>query len=244
MKTRCIREGRNMRAYCDLHLHSCLSPCGDEAMTPGNICGMARLKGLDLIAVTDHNTARQLPAVEGCCREMGVNLLPGIELNTREEVHLLAYFRTVPDALAFSDRIYGLLPDIPNMPDFFGRQVVMDKEDRETGAEPKLLISALDMDLDALVREIRAHGGLPVPAHINRGSNGILNALGFLPPGADFAALEVTLGLPCPGDFSKWKILHSSDAHRLEDMFERVFSLELPEPTADGFFAALESPQR
>ncbi len=227
-----------MRAYCDLHLHSCLSPCGDEVMTPGNIAGMARLKGLDLIAVTDHNTAQQLPAVEAACREMGVNLLPGLELNTREEVHLLAYFRTVSDATAFSDRIYPLLPDIPNMPDFFGRQVIMDQEDREIGLEPKLLISALDMDLDALTREIRAFHGLPVPAHINRGGNGILNALGFLPPGGDFAALEVAQGLPCPGDYSKWKILNSSDAHRLEDIFERVFSLELPEPTADGFFAA------
>ena len=233
-----------MRAYCDLHLHSCLSPCGDEAMTPGNIAGMARLKGLDLIAVTDHNTARQLPAMEAACRATGVNLLPGIELNTREEVHLLAYFQTVPDALAFSDRIYDLLPGIPNMPDFFGRQVVMDDQDIETGSEPRLLISALDMDLDGLVREIRAFRGLAVPAHINRGSNGILNALGFLPPGADFAALEVSEGLPCPGETSGRKILHSSDAHRLEDIFERVFALELPEPTADGFFAAFDGPRR
>lgn len=227
-----------MRAYCDLHIHSCLSPCGDEAMTPCNIAGMARLKGLDLIAVTDHNTARQLPAVEQACRAAGVNLLPGIELNTREEVHLLAYFRTVRDAAAFSERIYPLLPDIPNMPDFFGRQVVMDGEDRETGAEPRLLISALDMDLQSLARKIRAFHGLPVPAHINRGSNGLLNALGFLPPDGDFAALEAAGELPLPGDCTGWKILRSSDAHRLEDILERVFSLELPEPTADGFFAA------
>ncbi len=227
-----------MRAYCDLHLHSCLSPCGDKAMTPGNIAGMARLKGLDLIAVTDHNTARQLPAVESACRAMGVNLLPGLEVSTREEVHLLAYFRTVSDATAFSQRIQPLLPDKPNMPNFFGRQVVMNEDDEETGEEPRLLISALDMDLDALTREIRAFSGLPVPAHINRGSNGLLNALGFLPPGSDFAALEVTEGLPCPGDFPGYKILHSSDAHSLEDIFERVFFLELPEPTAEGFFAA------
>jgi hypothetical protein len=226
-----------VRAYCDLHLHSCLSPCGDADMTPGNIAGMAKIKGLDLIAVTDHNTARQLPAVEAACRRMGVNLLPGLELNTREEVHLLAYFRTVSDAVAFSQRIQPLLPDIANVPDFFGRQVVMSADDREVGEEPRLLISALDMDLDALAREIRAFSGLPVPAHINRGSNGLLNALGFLPPGSVFAALEVAEGLPCPGDHSGYKILHSSDAHRLEDMSERVFSLELPEPTAEGFFA-------
>ena len=232
-----------MRAYCDLHVHSCLSPCGDEAMTPGNIAGMARLKGLDLIAVTDHNTARLLPAVAAACHAMGVNLLPGLELNTREEVPLLAYLRAVPHAMAFSERIYPLLPAIPNRPDFFGRQVVMDDEDRETGIEPRLLISALDMDLSALTREIRAFHGLPVPAHINRGSNGLLNALGFLPPDSDFAALEISPELPCPGDYSRWKILNTSDAHHLEDILERVFSLELPEPTADGFFTAFDRPR-
>ncbi len=226
-----------MRAYCDLHLHSCLSPCGDEAMTPGNIAGMARLKGLDLIAVTDHNTARQLPAVESACRGMGVNLLPGLELTTREEVHLLAYFPSVAAALSFSERIYPLLPDMPNMPDFFGLQLLMDEDDGIVGVEPRLLISALDMSLEALTAEIRIFGGLAVPAHINRGANGLLNALGFLPPGSDFAALEVSPALPCPGDYAGWKILHTSDAHRLEDMLERVFSLELPEPTAGGFFA-------
>jgi hypothetical protein len=227
-----------MRAYCDLHLHSCLSPCGDEAMTPGNIAGMAHLKGLDLIAVTDHNTARQLPAVEAACRRMGVNLLPGMELTTREEAHLLAYFPSVEAALAFSERVYLLLPDMPNMPDFFGRQLILDEDDGVLGVEDRLLISALDMSLEDLTAGIRAFGGLPVPAHINRGANGLLNALGFLPPGSDFAALEIVPALPCPGDYSGWKILRSSDAHRLEDMFERVFFLELPEPTAAGFFAA------
>lgn len=228
-----------MTVYCDLHLHSCLSPCGDEAMTPGNIAGMAHLKGLDLIAVTDHNTARQLPAVAAACGRMGVHLLPGLELTTREEAHLLAYFRTVEAALSFSERIYPLLPKIRNRPEFFGRQVVMDEGDREIFEEPKLLISALDMDVGGLTKEIRAFGGLPVPAHINRGSNGILNALGFLPPDGDFAALEITRDLPCPGDFSRWKALHSSDAHRLEDIFERAEALPLSEPTAAGFFAWL-----
>ncbi len=226
-------------AYVDLHIHSCLSPCGDAAMTPGNIAGMARLKGLELIAVTDHNTARQLPAVERACGEMGVALLPGLELTTREEVHLLAYFASVEAALAFSQRIYPLLPAIGNRPEFFGRQTVMDWSDQPLFEEERLLISALDMDLAALTREIRAFGGLPVPAHIHRGSNGLLNALGFLPPDGDFAALEITRELPCPGDFSGFKLLHASDAHRLEDILERVEWLPLSQPSAEGFFAYL-----
>jgi hypothetical protein len=233
-----------MRVYTDLHLHSCLSPCGDEAMTPANIAGMARLKGLDLIAVTDHNTARQLPAVLSACGRMGVALLPGIELTTREEVHLLAYFQTVDAALEFSDFIYDHLPAIKNRPEFFGRQVVMDAFDREVCDEEKLLISALDMDIGALTREIRARGALPVPAHINRGANGILNALGFLPPDGDYAALEIVPHLPCPGDHSAWAHLRASDAHRLEDMFERVHDLDLAEPSAAGFFDRFSRPSK
>ncbi|MGJ4849722.1 PHP domain-containing protein [Bacillota bacterium Meth-B3] len=231
-----------MDCAADLHIHSCLSPCGDALMTPNNICRMALLKGLELIAVTDHNTARQLPAVEGVCREIGLNLLPGMELTTREEVHLLAYFRTVPEALAFSDALYPHLPDMPNRPAFFGEQQLMDAEDEPTGNEPRLLLSALDLGLDQLTGMILAAHGLPVPAHINRGSNGLLNVLGFLPPGAPYRALEVARHLPCPPLPDGPKRLHSSDAHRLEDIFEREVFLPLNQPTAEGFFAWIDGP--
>ena len=94
-----------MRLFCDLHIHSCLSPCGDELMTPNNIAGMAMLKGLDAIAVADHNCARNLPALSKTCAAMGVLLLPAMELTTAEEAHLLSYFPTVEAALAFSEEI-------------------------------------------------------------------------------------------------------------------------------------------
>ena len=231
-----------MRYAVDLHMHSCLSPCGDELMTPNNIVGMCKLKELDLIAVTDHNTAKQLPAVKAVADVMGLNILPGLELTTMEEAHLLAYFRTVEDALAFSDEIYPYLPDLPNRKDLFGAQLQMDEDDEVIYEEPKLLISALSLSVDELAARILARGGLAIPAHINRGSNGILNALGFLPPGVPFSALEVTTGLPLPHKgIPDLPQLHSSDAHCLENIFERVEFLELKEPTAEAFFESILS---
>ena len=222
----------------DLHLHSCLSPCGDELMTPNNLAKMALLKGLDLIAVTDHNTASQLPAVEKVCAGLGLGLLPGMEITTREEAHLLAYFPSVAQAVDVSRWLYPHLPPIPNRPDFFGPQWVMDQEDEILREEPRLLLSAADLSIDQLARHIREAGGLAVPAHINRGGNGLLNVLGFLPPQAPFDALEISRALPCPPDpgIPDYPHLHSSDAHRLEDILERQEFLPLDAPTPQAFF--------
>lgn len=226
-----------MNTYVDLHIHSCLSPCGDEGMTPNNLSHMAKLKGLQLIAVSDHNTAKNLPAVAAVCERVGVKLLPAMELTTREEVHMLAYFPDVKTACAFSERIYPYLPDIQNRPEFFGRQLIMDDQDEIIGEEPKLLLQALDIPIDELTAMIREAGGLAVPAHVNRGSNGLLNVLGFLSGDEDYAALEVDKSLDCPRLPKRFLELHASDAHRLEDIFERVERLDLPTPDAQGFFA-------
>ena len=175
-----------MRCAADLHIHSCLSPCADDDMTPNNIAGMAYLKGLSLIAVCDHNSAFNLPAVEAAARLVGVGLVPGMELTTREEAHLLAYFPDVETALQFGQEVYRHLPDLPNRPDLFGRQLVLDENDEPVREEPRLLISALNLSLDELVAKIDAAGGAAVPAHINRGANGVLQALGFVPANVHF----------------------------------------------------------
>ena len=231
-----------MKFAVDLHMHSCLSPCGDMDMTPNNLVNMAKIKGLDMIAVADHNTALQLPAVEKVAREVGVQLLPAIELNTREEVHMLSYFQTVEEAVDFSREIYEYLPPVKNRAALFGQQAIMDEDDEITGEEERLLISALDLSVDELAERVLARGGLVVPAHINRGNNGILQALGFLPPGVPFSALEVSVGLPLPHkgipDLCQ---LHSSDAHYLENIFERTEFLELDECSPRGFFEMIRS---
>lgn len=218
-------------------MHSCLSPCGDMDMTPNNIVNMSLLKGLDMIAVADHNTARHLPVISRVAKEAGIQLLPAIELNTREEVHMLAYFRTVEEAAAFSDEIYEFLPKVKNRPSLFGQQALMDEEDEIIGEEERLLISALNLSVDDLANMLIRRGALAVPAHINRGSNGILQALGFLPPDEPFSALEVSIGHPLPHKgIPPLAQLHSSDAHYLENILEATEFLNLPECSPDGFF--------
>ena len=229
-----------MKIYCDLHIHSCLSPCGDMLMTPNNIVGMAFIKQLDAIAVCDHNTAENLPAVKEAADMMGVILLPGMELTTREEAHMLAYFPDVDSALAFSREVHAHLPPIQNRPEFFGRQVIMNGQDEEVGEEERLLISALDWPFEECERQIHLHGGLCVPAHINRGTNGVLNALGFLPGGASYDALEISDAVAMPPiDITGYRTLRSSDAHYLENILEPTFQLEVREKSTQGIFDAI-----
>ena len=171
---------------------------------------------------------------------MGVILLPGMELTTREEAHMLAYFLDGDSALAFSREVHAHLPPIQNRPEFFGRQVIMNGQDEEVGAEDTLLISALDWSFEECERQIHRFGGLCVPAHINRGSNGVLNALGFLPGGAQYDALEVSdaVAMP-PVDISGYRTLRSSDAHYLENILEPTFQLEVREKSVQGVFDAI-----
>lgn len=229
-----------MKLYCDLHIHSCLSPCGDALMTPNNIVGMAFIKQLDVIAVCDHNSAENLPAVKETADTMGVLLLPGMELTTREEAHMLCYFPDVEACRAFGAYVYEHLPPIPNRPEFFGVQQVMNGQDEELRQEERLLISALDLSFEECERQIHAHGGLCVPAHINRGGNGVLNALGFLPGGVEYDALEVSDAVPMPPiDLGGYRLLKSSDAHYLENILEPSFTLEVGEKSVRAVFDAI-----
>lgn len=224
-----------MLAYCDLHVHSCLSPCAGEDMTPANIAGMARLKGLDVIAITDHNCALNLPAALAAGKAMGVQVIPGLEVTSKEDVHVLAYFETLEEALAFGELVDAHLPWVQNQPELFGRQTVMDAADNLAGEWDKLLINATHFGLERLCGLIGEHGGVPVPAHINRGGNSILGALGLMPPLPAHPVVEVFPHLPCPAYATQNRLaLRSSDAHRLEDIAERGFALEVGEATVKG----------
>ena len=153
------------RLFCDLHIHSCLSPCGDALMTPNNIAGMAFIKGLDVIAVCDHNSARNLPAVKAAADRMNVLLLPGMELTTREEAHMLCYFRTVQACMAFGEAIYAHLAPTPNNERFFGRQQVMNERDEELDVEERLLIGALDLPFESCAAHPRGGRAVRARAH-------------------------------------------------------------------------------
>jgi len=221
-----------MGAFCDLHLHSCLSPCAEDDMTPWNMVGMAKIKGLDVIAITDHNTALNAEDAMAAGREYGVAVIPGMEITSREEVHILAYFDTLEDALQAGEEVYAHLPAISNQPALFGNQIIMRDGDTPSGTLDKLLINATDLSVDEVCALVRSHNGIPLPAHINRGSNGMIGALGLMPFLPEYPVVEVYKGVDCPAYATKGRfLLHSSDAHRLEDIQEQVFELPV-EPTS------------
>lgn len=230
-----------MAAFCDLHIHSCLSPCADDEMTPWNLVGMARVKGLDVIALTDHNTALNTPEAVAAGEAYGVQVIPGMEVTSREEVHMLGYFPTVEAALSAGEQVYAHLPDVLNQPALFGNQIIMRDGDTPSGTLDKLLINATDLSVEDACALIRSFGGIPVPAHINRGSNGMIGALGLMPFLPEYPVVEVYPGVACPEYALKGRfVLHSSDAHRLEDIQERVFSLDV-EPAAREVFRFLRA---
>lgn len=217
-----------MKCFYDLHIHSALSPCADNDMTPNNIVNMALIKGLDIIAVTDHNSCANLRAVMEVA-EGQLCVIPGMEIETSEEVHVVCYFPTLEIAEEFSEFVDTHLPMIENQPDIFGEQLILDAEDEIIGHKDKLLVNATDLDIYEVFEAVKKRGGVAVPAHIDRSSYSILSNLGFLPPDLSAGVLEIT---PKARDllsenYPEHLILSNSDAHYLEDISEPVFTIDI-----------------
>ncbi|MBR5155623.1 MAG: PHP domain-containing protein [Clostridia bacterium] len=210
-----------MKIYYDLHIHSALSPCGDEDMTPNNIVNMACLKGLGLIGVTDHNSAKNVRAVMEAAQGK-IKVIPGIEVTTREEVHTLCYFPSVDAAEDMGELLRKHMQNIKNRPEIFGRQLVMNSEDRIIGEEENLLINAINLDIYEVQKETKKRGGFFVPAHVDRQSYSVTSNLGFLPPDLEVDALEITESglLEYSLKYKEYEIITSSDAHYLENISE------------------------
>ena len=209
-------------------------------MTPWNMVGMSKIKGLDVIAVTDHNACLNAEDAMAAGREYGVEVIPGMEITSREEVHILGYFYTLEDALKAGEEVYAHLPAIDNNPLLFGNQIIMRDGDTPSGTLDKLLINATDLSVDEVCELVRRHHGVPVPAHINRGSNGMIGALGLMPFLPEYPVVEVYKGVDCPAYATKGRfLLHSSDAHHLEDIQEQVFELDT-KPTAAAVLRLIE----
>jgi PHP family Zn ribbon phosphoesterase len=219
----------------DLHIHSVLSPCADEEMTPNNIVNMAIIKELDFIAVTDHNSGKNLPAVMEVVKNLGegICVLPGIEVTTKEEAHVLAYFPNLDGAMELDELLYRHLPKVNNEKELFGPQYIMNAEDVIVGEVDKLLISATDIGVDELWSIVTAIGGVIVPAHIDRKSYSLIASLGFIPLELPIKTCEVSKQETFEGVkkrfrfFKDYQFIHSSDAHQLEDIAERGYFLEL-----------------
>ena len=234
-----------MRLHYDLHIHSCLSPCGDNDMTPNNIVNMARLAELDVIALTDHNSCGNCAAAWRAAQEAGILLLPGMELCTAEEAHVVCLFPDLPSALAFEERVIPTRPPVENRPDIFGDQLLLDELDNVVGSEPILLTTASSVSVEEVLSLARSCGGTAFPAHIDRPSYSVTAALGDVPP-VGFAAAEVTAA----GDVDALRaqyplirdlpLLQSSDAHYLHQIQERGPWLELPDASPETLIAALD----
>ncbi len=221
----------------DFHIHSCLSPCGDLAMSPKAIVAALKEKGVQIAALTDHNTSLNCPAFAHHCKEAGIIPLFGMEAQTQEEVHVLCLFSSLDIALAFSEEIYNLLPSIMNNPEKTGDQVYVDEDDDIIGEVDKYLVISCDYDLDSLTKRVHNLGGVVIPAHVDRASFSLTSQLGFIPPG-DWDALEVVRLPPAtvnwvdgkqqnmPLDTLGYPLTTSSDAHYVEHVARRTFELD------------------
>lgn len=234
------------RCAYDFHIHSCLSPCGDADMTPNNIVNMALLKGLDVIALTDHNSCRNCPATVEVGRKAGLLVLPGMELCTNEDIHVVCLFEALEGAMGFDAEIEPLLPPVPNRPDIFGPQMICDEADNLTGRVDTLLLNAADISVVRVLALARQYGGTAYPAHADRPANGIIGALGAVPPEAGFTAVEISAGCKdevaflrsAPG-LTGLRVLRGSDAHYLWQISERQFFLELPALSASDVLSTI-----
>lgn len=211
-----------MSAYrYDLHVHSCLSPCADDDMTPANIAGMASLNGLSLLALTDHNSAKNCPAFFEQCKRYGIVPVPGMELTTSEDVHVICLFPDLESALEMDRIAEEKLIKVKNKPEIFGRQIVVDKNDEPVFEVDDLIINATSLDIKSAVDDVCSLGGVAYPAHIDREANGIVSILGTFPDSPPFTAFELNDGNNRDEFVRRFPILSglthvvSSDAHRL-----------------------------
>ncbi len=219
------------RYYYDLHIHSCLSPCGDNDNTPNNLAGMATLAGLQILALTDHNTCKNCPAFFAAAKKQGIIPIAGMELTTAEDIHMVCLFPTLDAALAFDKEIDSRRILVPNRPDVFGDQLILDENDEVIGSEPHLLSNATTVTLEESVPLTEYYGGICYPAHIDRDANGIIATLGALPPDVPFTAVELHDGsreaefLPLLSEGCRVTV--GSDAHYLWDIRDKDRFVEL-----------------
>lgn len=227
--------------YYDLHIHSCLSPCGDNDSTPNNIAGMGELNGLNIMAITDHNSCKNCPAFFKAAKRHGIIPIAGMELTTAEEIHFVCLFEQLESALDFDDFVYKRLIKVENRIDIFGEQLILDENDIVIGSEDFLLSNATDISLEEAYKKVLSLGGIMYPAHIDRSSYGILSVLGFFPESPKFSCAEIhdknkAEELCKFTGVSNDKIIFSSDAHYLWDINEKEHYFELDdEPYSSDF---------
>ncbi|MDR0986541.1 MAG: phosphoesterase [Ruminococcus sp.] len=236
-----------MKYSYDLHIHSCLSPCGSDESLPSNIVGMAALKGLDIIAVCDHNSCGNSETVRRLGEAYGVLTIPGMELTTAEEVHVLCLFPDIIHAEEFSAFVHTKLLPIENNEAAFGKQQFADENDNIVKTEPLLLINATDIAFDSVYDLVKDYHGIMIPAHIDKSSTSILSNMGFIPPDSRFNCAEIRHTgfidkLKRENSYlEKCNLITDSDAHYLEDISEPINFLELSEKSVECVLETIDN---
>ena len=223
-----------MKLFYDFHIHSCLSPCGDEDSTPNNIVNMALVKGLNVIALADHNTGKNCPAAMAVGKKNGLVVLPAMELTTSEDIHVLCLFERYEDLEKLETYIQKTRLKIKNKPEIFGRQRILDENDEPIGEEEHLLIASSGVSVEEIAPLAESFGGIAGPAHVDKPANSVIAVLGAFDYGLGFrlveCAHETDVALPRIVD---------SDAHYLWDISEPEHWIEAETCSARGVFAAL-----
>ena len=232
------------RFEADLHIHTCLSPCGESRMSPRRIVEQAKLKGLDIIGICDHNSAENVACAKKVGEKEGLAVIGGIEVTSREEVHILAFFDEDKDLFELANLIYENLPGINNER-VFGQQIVVNEHDEVLGFNKKLLIGATVLPLHQIVDSIHSLSGLAIASHIDRESFSIIGQLGFIPDGLKLDGLEVSPRLSLKkaqldfGETFDLPLVTFSDAHTLEDVGKSFTCLLIEEANVKEIRKAL-----
>ncbi len=231
----------------DLHIHTCLSPCSDLQITPSAIVKTATERGINIIAITDHNSAENVIAAKKAAEKTSLKVLPGIEVSTSEEVHILAIFEDIPNALNLQNVIYdNMMPD-ENDPDKFGDQVIVNEEDEVLGFNKRLLISSTTLNAFSVINTIHSFGGISIASHIDRGAFSVISQLGFISDDLKFDALEISPGTDKKTaedlfkDYRGSPWVSSSDAHCLEDIGKRTTNFLLKEASFKEIVSAFKN---
>lgn len=233
--------------FYDLHIHSCLSPCGGDESTPSAIAGLASVLGLNAVALTDHNSCKNCPAFFEAAHFYGVLPVAGMELTTEEEIHVVCLFPELESALAFDEVVYERLLPIANDPKIYGNQLVMNSDDFVIATVEKCLINATSIPIYDAARLVGAYGGIIIPAHIERPAFSLISLLGSVPEDSGFSCVEiknpdaVTALRERYPYINQCGILHNSDAHTLEQMSLPVHRISVETVSAKGVIKALSA---
>jgi PHP family Zn ribbon phosphoesterase len=231
----------------DLHIHTCLSPCSDLTMSPLRIVNRARAIKLGLIAVSDHNSAENAGAAIRAARNTGVTVIAGMEIASSEEVHILALFDELEDALSMQAAVYAQLPEGENKPDVFGDQIVVNERDEVEDYSNRLLIGATKLTVARIIKKIHQMQGLAIASHVDRPSYSILSQLGFIPDDIDLDAVEISPrsilaeAVDRFPEIRKFPIVTSSDAHELKEIGRSTTGFYVAEPTVPELRKALRN---